>query len=60
MLLLSLPKKIFSSLENKRVLLIGAGEMAELAAEHLVGNGAKDVVLQNRTLGNALDLAKTL
>ncbi len=55
---IELAKKIFSSLENKRVLLIGAGEMAELAAEHLVGNGAKDVVVANRTLGNALDLAK--
>ncbi len=53
-----LAKKIFSSLENKKVLLIGAGEMAELAAEHLVGNGATDVVVANRTLENALDLAK--
>ncbi len=55
---IELAKKIFSSLENKRVLLIGAGEMAELAAEHLVGNGAKDVVVANRTLERALDLAK--
>ncbi len=53
-----LAKKIFSSLENKKVLLIGAGEMAELAAEHLVGNGATDVVVANRTLENALDLAR--
>ncbi len=55
---IELAKKIFGSLESKRVLLIGAGEMAELAAEHLVGNGAKDVVVANRTLENALDLAK--
>jgi glutamyl-tRNA reductase len=55
---IELARKIFGSLENKRVLLIGAGEMAELAAEHLVGNGAKDVVVANRTLGRALDLAK--
>ncbi len=55
---IELAKKIFGSLENKRVLLIGAGEMAELAAEHLVGNGAKDVVVANRTLERALDLAK--
>lgn len=55
---IELARKIFGSLENKRVLLIGAGEMAELAAEHLVGNGAKDVVVANRTLENALDLAK--
>ncbi len=55
---IELAKKIFGSLENKRVLLIGAGEMAELAAEHLVGNGATDVVVANRTLERALDLAK--
>ncbi len=55
---IELAKKIFGSLENKRVLLIGAGEMAELAAEHLVGNGAKNVVVANRTLERALDLAK--
>ena len=55
---IELAKKIFGSLDNKRVLLIGAGEMAELAAEHLVGNGAKDVVVANRTLERALNLAK--
>lgn len=53
-----LAKKIFGSLENKRVLLLGAGEMAELAAEHLVGNGAREVVVANRTLERALSLAK--
>ncbi len=55
---IELAKKIFGSIQDKRVLLVGAGEMAELAAEHLVGNGATDVVVCNRTLGRALDLAK--
>lgn len=55
---IELAKKIFGSLDNKRVLLIGAGEMAELAAEHLVGNGAREVVVANRTLERALNLAK--
>ena len=55
---IELAKKIFGSIEKKRVLLVGAGEMAELAAEHLVGNGATDVVVCNRTLQRALDLAK--
>ncbi|RUM39914.1 MAG: glutamyl-tRNA reductase [Desulfocapsa sp.] len=55
---IELAKKIFGSIEKKRVLLIGAGEMAELAAEHLVGNGATDVVVCNRTLQRALDLAR--
>jgi glutamyl-tRNA reductase len=53
-----LAKKIFGTLENKNVLLIGAGEMAELAAEHLVSQGVRKVVVANRTLARAMDLAK--
>jgi glutamyl-tRNA reductase len=53
-----LAKKIFGSLEDKSVLLVGAGEMAELAAEHLVGQGIGSVVVANRTLVRAVDLAK--
>ena len=34
-----LAEKIFGNLKDKKVLLLGAGEMAELAAEHLVGQG---------------------
>ena len=53
-----LAKKIFGNLEEKKVLLIGAGEMAELAAEHLVGQGVGSVAVANRTLSRAVDLAK--
>lgn len=53
-----LAKKIFGNLNDKRVLLVGAGEMAELAAEHLVGQGVQEVVVVNRTLSRAVDLAK--
>jgi glutamyl-tRNA reductase len=53
-----LAKKIFGNLKDKRVLLIGAGEMAELAAEHLVGQGVAEVIVANRTLARAVDLAK--
>lgn len=53
-----LAKKIFGKLQNKTVLLVGAGEMAELAAEHLVGQGIEQVVVANRTLSRAVDLAK--
>ncbi len=52
-----LARKIFGNLGEKRVLLIGAGEMAELAAEHLVGQGVAGVVVANRTLSRAIDLA---
>jgi len=53
-----LAKKIFGSLQDKRVLLIGAGEMAELAAEHLLAQGVRHMVVANRTLERAVDLAK--
>ncbi|MEK6202367.1 MAG: glutamyl-tRNA reductase [Desulfobulbaceae bacterium] len=53
-----LAKKIFGNLEDKNVLLVGAGEMAELAAEHLVSQGVRKVVVANRTLARAMDLAK--
>lgn len=53
-----LAKKIFGNLKDKNVLLIGAGEMAELAAEHLVGQGVSSVSVANRTLSRAVDLAK--
>lgn len=53
-----LGKKIFGNLADKRVMLIGAGEMAELAAEHLVGQGVKEVVVANRTLERAVTLAR--
>jgi glutamyl-tRNA reductase len=53
-----LAKKIFGNLKDKKVLLIGAGEMAELAAEHLVGQGVGEVIVANRTLARAVDLAR--
>jgi len=53
-----LARKIFGSLEDKAVLLVGAGEMAELAAEHLVSQGIGKVVVANRTLERATRLAR--
>jgi glutamyl-tRNA reductase len=53
-----LAKKIFGSLEGKGVLLVGAGEMAELAAEHLVSQGIGRVVVANRTIERATRLAQ--
>jgi len=40
------------------VLLIGAGEMAELAVEHLIRNKAGDILVANRTFENGVKLAK--
>ncbi len=53
-----LGRKIFGNLEGKTVLLIGAGEMAELAVEHLIRNRAADIYVANRTFENAVALAK--
>jgi len=53
-----LARKIFGSLNGKKVLLVGAGEMAELAAEHLIGQGVDSVIVANRTLARAVALAK--
>src|SRR6266446_6024728 len=44
-----LGKKIFSSLDGRTVLVIGAGEMAELSVRHLVNAGASRVLVANRT-----------
>ncbi|HWS53877.1 MAG TPA: glutamyl-tRNA reductase, partial [Pyrinomonadaceae bacterium] len=52
-----LGRKILGSLEGRTVLLVGAGEMAELAARHLAGAGASLVLVANRTHETALRLA---
>ncbi len=53
-----LAKKIFEDLPTKSFMLMGAGEMAELAARHLIGNGVKDVIVTNRTFERAEELAR--
>ena len=53
-----LGKKIFNSLKGRVVMLIGAGEMAELSARHLVNAGATRVVIANRTAEAAQRLAQ--
>jgi len=52
-----LARHIFGDLAGKTVLLMGAGEMAELAARHLKGNGCTDILVANRTLERAEKLA---
>jgi glutamyl-tRNA reductase len=52
-----LARKVFSSLEGRKVLVIGAGETAELTVKNLVSVGVRTVVVANRTLQRAEDLA---
>lgn len=53
-----LARKIFDSLTGKVVLLLGAGEMAELAAKHLVVHGVAPILVANRTWERAQELAR--
>ena len=52
-----LAKKIFYGLKGRQVLLIGAGEMAELAARHLIGNGVNSLIVANRSFDKAIQVA---
>lgn len=55
---IELGKKIFGSLDDRKVLLVGAGEMAELAVEHLIRNHAGKITVANRTLKRGVELAE--
>ncbi|MDA8407967.1 MAG: glutamyl-tRNA reductase [Deltaproteobacteria bacterium] len=52
-----LAKKILGELEQRRTLLVGAGEMAELTARHLASLVKKPIKIINRTFENACELA---
>jgi glutamyl-tRNA reductase len=55
-----LARKVFEDLKGAAVMLVGAGEMAELAAKHLMNYGASRILVVNRTYENAVTLAKEL
>lgn len=53
-----LSEKIFTHLSAQTVLLIGAGEMIELCAQHLSQKGVSNIIVANRTLENAQKIAQ--
>ena len=53
----TLAERIFSDLPSLSVLLIGAGRTIELVVKHLVEKGVSEIVVANRTLDNALEIA---
>jgi glutamyl-tRNA reductase len=55
-----LARKVFETLQGTTVMLVGAGEMAELAARHLLNYGASRILIANRTYENAVALAREL
>jgi len=52
-----LAKKIFGGLHGKTILLVGAGEMSELAARHLLKQGVERILIANRTYARAEEMA---
>ena len=53
-----LAQKIFGSLQGRAMYLIGAGKMSELAARHLLTQGAAAIFVANRTYEKALEMAE--
>jgi glutamyl-tRNA reductase len=53
-----LARKIFGSLQGRTVFLVGAGKMSEIAARHLVQQGAGTILVTNRTQERARQLAE--
>ncbi|RAL26683.1 glutamyl-tRNA reductase [Thermoflavimicrobium daqui] len=53
-----LGKKMFESFRDKTIVLIGAGEMGELTAKHFYAAGATKVIVLNRTLAKAVEVAQ--
>jgi len=53
-----LARDIFGTLEDKKVLIIGAGKMSELAARHLRRSGASHIYVTNRTHQRAVEMAQ--
>lgn len=52
-----LAKKIFGDLQNKHIVIFGAGKMGELAVKNLHGSGATKITMLNRTFEKAVELA---
>lgn len=55
-----LARRIFGAMKTHKALLLGAGEMAELAAKHLLQAGVDEIVVLNRTLANGQKLAEQI
>ena len=55
-----LAQKLLGNLEGRSVLLLGAGEMAQLAARELKAHGASELLVANRSAARAEELAKEI
>lgn len=55
-----LAKKVFQSLDGRRCMALGAGETAKLTVRHLLASGVREIVIANRTLERAENLAREI
>lgn len=53
-------REIFGSFEDRQVLVVGAGDMAALALQHLLSGGVRSVIVSNRCYENACSLAGSI
>jgi glutamyl-tRNA reductase len=53
-----LAREIFGSLGDKKIMIVGAGKMSELAARHLRRSGASQIYVTNRTYERAVEMAR--
>jgi len=56
----ALARKIFGHLDGRRVLVVGAGDISTLTAQHLRAQGVGEIVISSRTLAHAEALAATV
>jgi glutamyl-tRNA reductase len=56
----ALAKKIFGNLDGRAVLVIGAGEMGKLTAQHMKSQGVRNVTIVSRTMANAARTADAI
>ncbi len=50
--------RIFGELRDRQIMILGAGEMAEVTAKHLMAQHAQSILVANRTFDRACELAK--
>lgn len=55
-----LARSVFPDLRGRQILILGAGKMAETTAKHLAESGADSIIVTNRTLEHAEELAEAL
>jgi glutamyl-tRNA reductase len=56
----ALAKKIFGNLDGRAVVVIGAGEMGKLTAQHMKSQGVRNVTIVSRTMANAARTADAI